>query len=284
MNENNIKERLHTLAQSGKLRKIIIIAGVLGIALIMLPGFLSSGNTKSDNDESFSASSYGSNIQRELESLISDIEGAGKTRVLLTMENSAEYVYLENGTTKTKAIEPRVRGVLVICEGGDDPVAVGRITEAVTKALDISVTELLSGEDIRNRNQSSNMRKSRFYVCPVCGNVVRTTGEAVISCCGITLPALEPKDQDEEHTISVEIAEDEYYVTVIHPMRKDHYISFLAAVSDQQMQFVKLYPEGNAEARFKINRVKTLYAYCNRHGMFRRVLRQDRSLVKRSDL
>ena len=142
MNENNIKERLHTLAQSGKLRKIIIIAGVLGIALIMLPGFLSSGNTKSDNDESFSASSYGSNIQRELESLISDIEGAGKTRVLLTMENSAEYVYLENGTTKTKAIEPRGRGVLVICEGGDDPVAVGRITEAVTKALDISAAKV----------------------------------------------------------------------------------------------------------------------------------------------
>ena len=158
------------------------------------------------------------------------------------------------------------------------------LLEPLAKALDISVTELLSGEDIRNRNQSSNMRKSRFYVCPVCGNVVRTTGEAVISCCGITLPALEPKDQDEEHTISAEIAEDEYYVTVIHPMRKDHYISFLAAVSDQQMQFVKLYPEGNAEARFKINRVKTLYAYCNRHGMFRRVLRQDRSLVKRSDL
>ena len=142
----------------------------------------------------------------------------------------------------------------------------------------------VTGAVIRNRNQSSNMRKSRFYVCPVCGNVVRTTGEAVISCCGITLPALEPKDQDEEHTISVEIAEDEYYVTVIHPMRKDHYISFLAEVSDQQMQFVKLYPEGNAEARFKINRVKTLYAYCNRHRMFRRVLRQDRSLVKRSDL
>ena len=142
MNENNIKKRLHTMAQSGKLRKIIIIAGALGIALIMLPGFFSSGNTKSDNDESFSVSSYSSNIQRELESLISDIQGAGKTRVLLTMENSAEYVYLENGTTKTKAIEPRVRGVLVICEGGDDPVAVGRITEAVTKALDISAAKV----------------------------------------------------------------------------------------------------------------------------------------------
>ena len=51
-------------------------------------------------------------------------------------------------------------------------------------------------------------------------------------------------------------------------MTKDHFISFLMAVSDQGIQFVKLYPEGNAEARFKINGVKTLYAYCNRHGLF----------------
>ena len=114
----------------------------MGIALIVISGFFGSDKTKSESDESFSVTSYSTKIQRELESLISEIQGAGKTRVLLTMENSAEYVYLENGTTKTKAIEPRVRGVLVICEGGDDPVAVGRITEAVTKALDISAAKV----------------------------------------------------------------------------------------------------------------------------------------------
>ena len=54
------------------------------------------------------------------------------------MENSVESVYLDNGTTKTKEIEPRIRGVLVLCEGGDNPVAVARVSEAVTKALDIS--------------------------------------------------------------------------------------------------------------------------------------------------
>ena len=52
-------------------------------------------------------------------------------------------------------------------------------------------------------------------------------------------------------------------------MTKEHYISFLAAVSDQGMQFIKLYPQGNAEARFKMSRVKFLYAYCNHHGLFR---------------
>lgn len=142
------------------------------------------------------------------------------------------------------------------------------LIEPLAKALDISVIELFSGEDIQNRNRSSNMLKSRFYVCPVCGNAVRSTGEALISCCGITLPPLEPENTEPEHDIRVETVEDEYYVTIDHPMRKDHYISFLAAVSDSRVQFAKLYPEGNAEARFKIDGVRKFYAYCNRHGLF----------------
>ena len=142
------------------------------------------------------------------------------------------------------------------------------LIEPLAKALDISVIELFSGEDIQNRNRSSNMLKSRFYVCPVCGNAVRSTGEALISCCGITLPPLEPENTEPDHDIRVETVEDEYYVTIDHPMRKDHYISFLAAVSDSRVQFAKLYPEGNAEARFKIDRVRKIYAYCNRHGLF----------------
>lgn len=145
------------------------------------------------------------------------------------------------------------------------------LLESLGKALDVSVIELLSGEDITNLNKSCNMVKGKFYVCPVCGNVIQTTGEAVISCCGITLPPLEaeaPDNSDIEHSLNVETIEDEYYVTMNHPMTKEHYISFIAAVSDQGVQLVKLYPEANAEARLKINRVRKLYAYCNRHGLF----------------
>ena len=138
------------------------------------------------------------------------------------------------------------------------------LLEPLAGALGISVIELLSG-----KNRSANMMRSKFYVCPVCGNVIRSTGEAVISCCGVTLPVLEAEAPDEEHVIKAEIVEDEYYVTMDHPMTKDHYISFLAAVSDQSMQLMKLYPQGPCEARFKINRVKYIYAYCNRHGLFK---------------
>ena len=143
------------------------------------------------------------------------------------------------------------------------------LLEPLAKALDISVIELLSGEDIRNTNRSFKMARGKFYVCPVCGNVIIATGETVVSCCGITLPPLEAEAADDEHEICKETVEDEYYVSINHPMTKDHYISFLAVVSDFGVQLVKLYPEGNAEARFKIDRVKILYAYCNRHGLFR---------------
>ena len=142
------------------------------------------------------------------------------------------------------------------------------LLEPLAQALAVSVIELLSGECIHNRNRSANMAKSRFYVCPVCGNVIRTIGEAMVSCCGITLPPQEPEEPDEEHEIRIELVEDEYYVRVDHPMTKEHHISFFAAVSDNCMQFVKLYPEGDAEARFKRSCVKKIVAFCNHHGLF----------------
>ncbi len=143
------------------------------------------------------------------------------------------------------------------------------LLEPLAGALGISVIELLSGEDVQNRNRAADMLRSRFYVCPVCGNVIQASGDAVISCCGITLPPLEAEPAEGAHAIRTVASEDEYYVTVGHPMTKDHYISFLAAVSDQGVQFVKLYPEGSAEARMKMSRVRYILAYCNRHGLFR---------------
>lgn len=146
------------------------------------------------------------------------------------------------------------------------------LLEMLAKALEISVIELLSGENITNCNQASDMKKSRFYVCPVCSNVITTVGEAVISCCGITLPPAVPEDADCEHKIDITAVEDEYYVKITHPATKSHYISFMAALSDDRIQFVKLYPESDAEARFKIDKIKAVYAYCNRHGLFIKTL------------
>lgn len=75
------------------------------------------------------------------------------------------------------------------------------LVEPLSKALGVSVMELMSGDTVINKNISSNMLRSRFYVCPVCGNIIHTTGEAVISCCGITLPTLEAEEPEGSHTI-----------------------------------------------------------------------------------
>ena len=143
------------------------------------------------------------------------------------------------------------------------------LMEPLSAALGVSVMELLSGDTVVNQNRSANLLRSKFYICPLCGNVIHATGEALVSCCGITLPALEAEEADEDHQPQIEKVEDEEYVTVAHPMTKGHFLSFLAGVSDEGVQLVKLYPEGSGAARLKLRRMKWVYAYCNRHGLFR---------------
>lgn len=146
------------------------------------------------------------------------------------------------------------------------------LIEPLAGALGVSVTELMSGNTVINRNVSANMLRSKFYVCPVCGNVLHAMGEAVISCCGVALPPLEAEDTDEEHAITLETVEDEQFVALAHPMTKDHYISFVAGVSTDRLQLVKLYPEGPAAARLQLRGRGYVYAFCNRHGLVRKKL------------
>ena len=146
------------------------------------------------------------------------------------------------------------------------------LIEPLSKALGVSVMELMSGDTVINKNISSNMLRLKFYVCPVCGNIIRATGESVVSCCGITLPALEADETDDEHTITLEKVEDEWFVTVNHEMTKTHFISFIAHVTTDRIVFQKLYPEGNAESRFSLRGRGYLYIYCNRHGLMKKKL------------
>lgn len=144
------------------------------------------------------------------------------------------------------------------------------LVEPLSQALSVSVMELMSGETVINRNMSSNILFSKFYVCPVCGNVIHTTGETVISCCGISLPPLEAEETDGEHIITIENVEDEKFITVNHPMTKTHYISFVAYVTSDKSHLVKLYPESNAETRIQFRGKGFLYIYCNKHGLMKK--------------
>ncbi len=147
------------------------------------------------------------------------------------------------------------------------------LVEPLAEALGVSIIELFSGEDVVNTNRSFNMQRMKLYVCPICGNLIQSTGEAVVSCCGIVLPALEAEPEDENHRLHFEKVEDEYYVTVPHDMSKTHYISYIMALKDDGWEIIKLYPEGNAEARFKICKTKCFCYFCNKHGLFRTSVR-----------
>ena len=143
------------------------------------------------------------------------------------------------------------------------------LLQPLAQALGVSMIELMNGEPVKNRNVSANLLRSRFYVCPVCGNVIHCCGETVISCCGVTLPALEAEEPDAEHGLTIEAVEDEHYITLSHPMTKQHFISFLAYVTTDRIQLVKLYPESDAQTRFQLRGRGYLYTYCNRHGLYR---------------
>ena len=142
------------------------------------------------------------------------------------------------------------------------------LLEPLANVFGISITELISGNAVQNVNVSGNMLRSKFYVCPICGNIIHTMGEAVIHCHGVLLTPCVAEETDENHMIFVERVEDEYYVRINHEMTKQHYISFIAAMSADRIQMVKLYPEGNAEARFQIRGMRKIFFYCNRDGLF----------------
>lgn len=140
------------------------------------------------------------------------------------------------------------------------------LLEPLAAALGVSVIELMQGAPVANRNRSGNMRRVKFYVCPVCGNVQLATGESVISCCGILLPTLEP-EPDTTGICRVQKDGDEYTVTVDHPMDKGHYISWMAYQTADRVELVKLYPEQDAIAHFLRRGRGKIYIYCNRDGL-----------------
>ena len=144
------------------------------------------------------------------------------------------------------------------------------LLQPLAQALGISVIELMNGEHITNHNVSANMLRSKFYVCPICGNAVCSTGNTVVSCCGIVLPTLEAEETDDDHPITIENVEDEHFISFSHPMTKQHYISFVSFITSDRNQMVKFYPEGNAETRLQLRGRGYLYYYCNQHGLFRK--------------
>lgn len=138
----------------------------------------------------------------------------------------------------------------------------------VSNILGVNIEKLLCGELEANIKDAGNIKKLRFFRCPVCGNILTSTSDAQISCCGRKLTPLETQLSNENHKLCVQEADDEYYITFSHEMSKNHYICFVAFVESDRVLMVRLYPEQGGELRFPRLRGGKFYFCCNEHGLF----------------
>jgi len=138
----------------------------------------------------------------------------------------------------------------------------------LSQALSVNIEKILSGDLTPNEKDRGDMKKIRFYVCPTCGNVLFSTSEADISCCGRRLAMLDIRKEGAGHSMVVEEIENDYFVTIDHEMSKAHYISFVALAGYDSILLIKMYPEWNAEIRFPQVRGDRLFAYCVKHGLW----------------
>lgn len=142
----------------------------------------------------------------------------------------------------------------------------------LAQALGVSTEVLLRGELGENAPATGNLRRSRFYVCPLCGNLVLSTDPGEVRCCGRTLAPLAVQAPDEAHSLSVTENDGEWYITSGHEMLREHAISFVALLSGETLILRKLYPEWSMETRLPLMRRGTLLWYCTRDGLFGQTL------------
>ncbi len=138
----------------------------------------------------------------------------------------------------------------------------------LAEILNISTDVLLHGHLEQNQEENGNMRTTKFFICPHCGSISQTTGNAAAFCCGRQLEPLLPAETDNFHHIEMTEMENDFYITFSHPMTKAHFISFIAYVSYDRTLLLKLYPEQEAAVRIPRMAKGKFYFYCTQHGLF----------------
>lgn len=141
------------------------------------------------------------------------------------------------------------------------------LVNALAKVLGVPAESLLAGEIETDESQGGNMKKTKYYYCPACGNITAATGNAEISCCGRRLEAMTPVKPDEAHALTMEPVEDEWYLTAGHPMLREHYITFIAHATGDRVTLIRQYPEWDLQQRIP-KRHGLLLWHCSEHGLF----------------
>lgn len=138
----------------------------------------------------------------------------------------------------------------------------------LSQVFAVDLEKLLAGELDPNSQAAGNLKTLHFYVCPTCGNLVTALVDTPVSCCGKKLTALTAQKAGPEEKLSVEIIENDYFISSDHEMSKDHYISFVAFLTGDTVLLRKQYPEWNLQTRLPVFAHGRLLWYCTRHGLF----------------
>ena len=145
---------------------------------------------------------------------------------------------------------------------------------ALAEVFGTDVQVLLTGEIDRNESEKGNMKKLKFYVCKTCGNIITATSETSMTCCGSKLTAMEPRKAEESEQLTLEDLGGEWYITAEHPMTKEHYISFVAYLSDSSVMLFKQYPEWPVQVHLPLYRSGRLVWYCTECGLLYQDIRR----------
>lgn len=144
----------------------------------------------------------------------------------------------------------------------------------LAEVFQIDLQTILNGEIDQKESETGNMKKLKFYVCHDCGNVITSTSEANISCCGKKLFALEARKAEENEKLSIEDMHGEWYISSKHSMTKNHYISFVAYVNDSTAMIFKQYPEWNLQISLPFYRSGRIIWYCTKCGLLYQDIRR----------
>lgn len=138
----------------------------------------------------------------------------------------------------------------------------------LSKIFNVDLEKLLSGELDTNEVLGGDMKKMTFYICPTCGNMITSMTDTAVSCCGKKLSAIQPQKATEDEKLSVEIIEDDFFITSKHQMTREHYIAFVALLTGDSIMLRKQYPEWGLQVRIPIFAHGKLLWYCTQHGLF----------------
>ena len=139
----------------------------------------------------------------------------------------------------------------------------------LAQVLNTTIEQLLQGDLPKVFQNGENMKRVQFYQCDICGNLLSSTGNATVSCCGHKLVPLKVQPMDEFHMMHIEELDDDSFIAFAHNMTKTHYIRFVAWVSYDRLTLVRMYPEQNAELHINLPRRGEVYVCCSRDGLFR---------------